>query len=605
MWTCVLFFSALSIGGVGKAFATEHCVSLEKSIPSISDLNSALRYHEDPSGTQTLNKILGDPAITWNPLQETIPSFGFSNSAFWLHFNLCPSGAHPESTVLEVAYPLLDDIQVFAITGGNVVYRVSSGDNLPFIKRPSQHRNFVFFLPETRPDVLSIFIRVQTTSAVQIPLGIFTQSDFFWQNQRALLMQGIYFGLILAMILYNAFLFFSLRELPYLLYVLFTTSFLCFQGVLQGLFQQFVFHSVWLQNHTLLIFGYASILFANLFAVSFLNLQTKNPLLCRILCGIGVVSALAAAISSILPYEIMVKMMLILAIFSSLLIMAAGFRLWGAGHLPARIFTIAWTTLLVSFVLASFNKFGILPRTFWTEDIMQIGGVLEVILLSIALGERVNEEKRQRILMEQRLASSLEAEVLKRTQELNLALSQLEKANAILDEISHTDSLTQIANRRAFDSAMANACRDAHREGHPLALIMFDIDHFKVFNDTHGHQAGDQVLQGVAGLLAKNATRPGDKPFRYGGEEFVVLLKNTDLAGARVVAERMRISIGESRIDLGGKMYSVTISGGISVYDPRRHKQTAKAPQDLILRADKYLYLAKENGRNRIELDPS
>jgi diguanylate cyclase (GGDEF)-like protein len=414
--------------------------------------------------------------------------------------------------------------------------------------------------------------------------------------------QGVYFGLILALILYNASLYFSLREPPYLLYVLFTASYLCFQGVLQGLFQQFLFNSVWLQNHTLLIFGYASILFANLFAVSFLNLRANNPPLCRILRWIGAVSALAAAFSSVLPYAVMVKMMLILAIPSSLLIMAAGFRLWGTGHLPARVFTIAWSTLLVSFVLASFNKFGILPRAFWTENIMQIGGALEVILLSIALAERVIEEKRQRILVEQRLASSLEAEVLKRTQELNSALSQLETANAKLDEISHTDSLTRIANRRAFDIQLALEYKGARRNGNPLALVMIDIDRFKAFNDTHGHQAGDKALQEVAGILAGLATRPGDAVFRYGGEEFVVLLKNTGLTGARVVAERMRTSIAESRIDLDGQTKSVTISGGIALYEPRGDQTTA-TPDDLILRADRCLYLAKQNGRNRIEAD--
>jgi diguanylate cyclase (GGDEF)-like protein len=236
---------------------------------------------------------------------------------------------------------------------------------------------------------------------------------------------------------------------------------------------------------------------------------------------------------------------------------------------------------------------------------MQIGGVLEVILLSIALGERVNEEKRQRILVEQRLASSLEAEVQKRTEELNVALSQLESANAILDQISHTDSLTQIANRRAFDSEMTNAYRGARRENHPLALIMLDIDHFKAFNDSLGHQAGDKALQEVSGVLAKHATRPGDTVFRYGGEEFAVLLKSTDLGGARVVAERMRISIAENRIDIDGEIYSVTISGGIAVYDPRMDKQHVEVPDHLILRADKCLYQAKEKGRNRIELEAS
>ncbi len=603
LWALVLFISAPNISGAANSFAGDTCINLENGDPPLSVLSNAIHYFEDPGTGRSLEDILADPTVAWIPLHEAIPSFGFSSSAFWLNFALCASSSGGQRPILEIAYPLLDTLHVYATAGKKVVCQMQTGDSLPFDERPVYHRNFVFLLPETGPDTLRIYIRVQTSSAVQVPLRIYTQDGFFNHNQRSLLLQGLYFGLILAMVLYNAFLFFSLRELPYLFYVLFTTSYFSFQGVLQGFFQQFVFHSVWLQNHSLLIFGYASILCANLFAVSFLNLQANNPLLCHILRGIGAISALAAAFSSVLPYEIMVKMMLILAIPSSLLIMAAGFRLWWTGHLPSRIFAIAWSTLLVSFVLASFNKFGLLPRTFWTENIMQIGGVLEVILLSIALAERVNEEKRQRILVEQQLASSLETEVQERTQELNKALAQLETANAILDEISHTDSLTQIANRRAFDIELAIEYRGAHREGYPLALIMIDIDCFKAFNDTHGHQAGDRALQEVARILAKHATRPGDKVFRYGGEEFAVMLKNTDAAGARVVAERMRTAIAESRIDLDGQMYSLTISGGISVYESGKDKQIAGTLDDLILSADRSLYHAKENGRNRIEVD--
>jgi diguanylate cyclase (GGDEF)-like protein len=234
---------------------------------------------------------------------------------------------------------------------------------------------------------------------------------------------------------------------------------------------------------------------------------------------------------------------------------------------------------------------------------MQIGGALEVVLLSIALAERVNEEKRQRILMEQRLASSLEEEVQKRTQELNQALTQLETANAILDEISHTDSLTQIANRRAFDIHLAIEYKGACRDNSPLALVLIDIDHFKVFNDTHGHQAGDKVLQEVASILAEHATRPGDKVFRYGGEEFAVLLRNTDLAGARVVAERMRTSIEENPIHLHGQMHAVTISGGIAVFAPGENTMLSMSDEDLVLQADKCLYHAKASGRNRVETE--
>ena len=600
LWFILLLLPILSCSPA-EAVDASGCVSPESSDPSLISLAGAMRYYEDQSSERSFQDILDDRSVAWKPLPQIIPSFGFSNSAFWLKFDLCASRIKQEKPVLEIAYPLLDSIHVFGVADQSLVYEEHSGDNLPFSQRPIQHRNFVFFLPALEEKNINIYIRVQTKSAVQIPLRVYTPTGFFSQNQRALLAQGGYFGIILAMVLYNAFLFFSLREIPYLLYVLFTISYFSFQGVLQGLFQQFIFDSVWLQGHALLIFGFLSILFANFFAVSFLNLPARNILLANILRGIGCLSTLAAVLSSVFPYEIMVKMMLIFAIPSSLLIMSAGFKLWWIGHLPARIFAIAWSTLLVSFVLASFNKFGLLPRLFWTENIMQIGGVLEVILLSIALAERVNEEKRQRILVEQRLASSLEEEVQKRTRELNQALAQLEAANSILDEISHTDSLTQIGNRRSFDIQLAITFKGATRESSPLALVMLDIDRFKHFNDRHGHQAGDKVLQEVSMVINAQATRPGDSVFRYGGEEFAVLLSNTNLVGAQIVAERMRKAVEETPVPIDGESFFVTICAGISVYDPIAPALQTSSPEDIIRQADMQLYKAKENGRNRVE----
>ncbi len=167
------------------------------------------------------------------------------------------------------------------------------------------------------------------------------------------------------------------------------------------------------------------------------------------------------------------------------------------------------------------HKFALLPRSFWTENIMQIGGVLEVILLSIALGVRINAEKQQRILMEQRLSSSLVKEVKERTLSLNQALEELEVANSILDKMSLTDSLTELANRRAFDSQFESDYQYACRNGTSLSLLLVDIDHFKIVNDTHGHQAGDQVLQAVAKALCSLATRPRDNVYRYGGRSLL------------------------------------------------------------------------------------
>ncbi len=582
------------------AAAGEKCVHPAEGRATY-DLAGGISYYVDQSTNQSLQEILKSSLDSWAPLGEAVPSFGFSSSVYWLKFSLCDPLPEGEMALLEINYPLLDSLRLFGLAGGTVVYEVHTGDSLRFSERPEKHRSFLFRLPSSGQKALALYLRVQTTSAVQVPLQLFTPNGFFVYHQRALLLQGAYFGIILAMMLYNAFLFFSLREWPYLLYVFFTVSYFSFQGVLQGFFQQFVFDSVWWQNHALLLFGFSSILFANFFAVSFLNLSRTNPILSRIIRGIGSVSAVAGVLASALPYVLMVKLMLTLAIPSSMLIMFAGFKLWGNGHLPARIFTIAWSTLLVSFVLASFNKFGILPRGFWTENIMQIGGVLEVLLLSIALGERINEEKRQRILVEQNLSTSLEEKVLIRTLELNQALEQLETANAILDKMSFTDSLTQIANRRSFDNQIKVEYKSTRRGGFPLALIMLDIDHFKRVNDTYGHQVGDRILKGVAEILCSVATRPRDSVFRYGGEEFAILLSNTPLLGAINVAEKVRRAIETSPFMVDGTSCALTISAGVSVLDPAAADTSAHDLNDFIRRADSRLYQAKANGRNRVE----
>jgi two-component system, sensor histidine kinase LadS len=134
-----------------------------------------------------------------------------------------------------------------------------------------------------------------------------------------------------------------------------------------------------------------------------------------------------------------------------------------------------------------------------------------------------------------------------------------------------------------------------------LALIMIDIDYFKKFNDTYGHQIGDKVLRAVARTLKLHASRPGDSVFRYGGEEFAVLLNNTNLAGAEFVAEKMRKAMEETAVQIHDRSFFVTISAGLCIYNPKESNGEIQTPEDLIHQADKQLYKAKEKGRNRVE----
>jgi diguanylate cyclase (GGDEF)-like protein len=175
---------------------------------------------------------------------------------------------------------------------------------------------------------------------------------------------------------------------------------------------------------------------------------------------------------------------------------------------------------------------------------------------------------------------------------------ELERLNAVLREDSRRDHLTGLGNRMRQDEDLAVLASRAERYEQGFAVALFDIDRFKAYNDTAGHQAGDEVLRSVAAALA-HAARGGDAVYRYGGEELLVVLPEQDLEGATIAAERMRCEVEALAIPhpgIGPPPGVVTVSGGVACYSREDGGDVAK----LIERADGVLYAAKNAGRNRI-----
>jgi diguanylate cyclase (GGDEF)-like protein len=178
---------------------------------------------------------------------------------------------------------------------------------------------------------------------------------------------------------------------------------------------------------------------------------------------------------------------------------------------------------------------------------------------------------------------------------------KLDTANQELKRLSSMDSLTGVANRRHFDESLAREWRRAQRNQNGLGLLLCDIDHFKLYNDSYGHQAGDQCLHRVAQAIAASADRGGDLVARYGGEEFAVILPDTSPEGAVVVAERVRRSIDALAMPhTVSEQGHVTLSIGVTFLFAGQ--ESKNMPDDLVLQADQALYRAKELGRNRISL---
>jgi diguanylate cyclase (GGDEF)-like protein len=167
-----------------------------------------------------------------------------------------------------------------------------------------------------------------------------------------------------------------------------------------------------------------------------------------------------------------------------------------------------------------------------------------------------------------------------------------------LFQLAVYDSLTGLYIRRYFDLRLAEEENRIKRYGGKLAILMMDIDHFKGVNDRYGHQQGDEVLHDIADIIKVSIRQALDSPCRYGGEEFVVIMPDTDLAGALTLAERIRESVHNHIMQGPEGDFNVTLSGGIAFMD-----QQGLIPRiELLKKADSALYRAKENGRNQIQV---
>ena len=175
-------------------------------------------------------------------------------------------------------------------------------------------------------------------------------------------------------------------------------------------------------------------------------------------------------------------------------------------------------------------------------------------------------------------------------------MTDQKRAETALKTLAASDGLTGLANRRSFDQTLAMEWARAQRTRKPLSLLFADVDHFKLYNDLHGHQKGDECLRAVAAVIGENALRPADLSARYGGEEFATIMPETDHKGARKVAERLRKVLSELRLKHGSPEAGplVTLSIGIATEIPDEDV----CSDWLLTQADQALYAAKHSGRN-------
>jgi diguanylate cyclase (GGDEF)-like protein len=602
-WT--LLIVPLAIGGavLGRHAVADPkptaVVAARADAPAELNLAGNMEVLEDPSGALTLDDVRGPAfAARFEPAHAVGDdlNFGYRRSAIWLRFSLTAS--QPSQRLLELAFPSLDDVRFFAPLNGGGYAQTETGDTRPFSSRPVEHRHFVFPISVEAGKSAPFYLRVASEGSLTVPLTLWPQAAFDAQDRRSYSGLSLYFGMLLALALYNLLLFFSLRDKSYLTYVAFTLSMAIGQASLAGLGNEFVWreHIAW--GNAALPVGFALTgFFGALFTRQLLDTPHVSRLIDRMLIGHMAVFGLAIALV-VVSYRYCALITTLSGASFTVTAVTAGVISLRRGYAGARFYLIAWTLLLIGTFVLALRNLGWLPTNTFTIYAMLVGSALEALLLSLALGYRIVVLKadRERLQSEalanaRRAEQELETTVAWRTRELALTNEKLESAMATLERVAATDRLTGAWNRRWFEHAAEIEVDRAMRHETKLSLILIDIDRFKAINDRLGHAMGDRVLSTVSDLITENI-RSSDSLTRWGGEEFLVLAPETDLAGAALLAEKLRALIERAAFP---PQSPVTISAGVAQF------RAGQRLEDFIADADTAMYRAKERGRNRVE----
>lgn len=479
----------------------------------------------------------------------------------WFTVTLDNSGTQAVQRRLLITNALLDSLLVVHLHNGKLSRQFEGGDYVPYRERPIPHHWFVYDL-SLEPGLNQLFIRIASDDPIVMPLYLVPRETAHDKDMFTGYSYGLLYGVIIALLIYNTMIYLSIRRIQYLLYVLYLASFfvmnLFYTGHLFALLQpESTVNTRWLQPF--LVFVYAST--GSAFTLSFLETRVMFPRLFRAIITV-ILAAFFLFLAGILANSagIIHHVVLNYTLLFSVTMLGLGIATLLKGLRSARYFILASLATLTGTIVTVLAVQGLIPFSELSFRAIEIGIAIDMLLLSLALADQ-------------------------------LRISQQEKIEA--EHMARYDHLTKLYNRRAFIEYAYPLWRTALRYQRPLSLIMMDIDHFKGINDAYGHTMGDRVLETLSDAI-RHIARSNDIAARWGGEEFVILLPETDMVQAEKMAERLREFIQSSEIDLEEHKLNITASFGVSTLTTG-----IQSIDTLITKADSALYQAKQEGRNR------
>lgn len=380
--------------------------------------------------------------------KQGIPNFGFTKDIFWIRFTL-ENQTRIKDWYLYLSYPLLDNIEFYeknAVTGKWNIHRV--GDMYPFESREFNDKSFVFPLSLEKNQKQVYYFRIQSEGTMQFPLTLYSPKKFLLHREKEEFAFGIYYGILLVLVIYNLILLFMLKDIGYLYYLLYVINYGASQSILNGLAFQYLWpNSPYWANRSLPFLGGFALLCGIQFTRNFLNSKKNVPMLDKLLIILMGCMGFLMLSSFILSYFVNIYLLAGLVILFAILIFVVGIVCWDKGYKPARYFIIAWVSLLFGVGIFSFKGLGILPTNLFTEYGLQVGSAVEMCLLSLGLAYKItiiNQEKakaekkvthyRQETQDAKLVSARMEVELLKNNIHPHFLLNSINATIIWLDE---------------------------------------------------------------------------------------------------------------------------------------------------------------------------
>ncbi|MCP4132505.1 MAG: hypothetical protein GY754_16145 [bacterium] len=507
-YSYILLFSSIFIFYVSIAASAQNEAGTQLKPVEVNDSFTGKSLGTDLEILEDSKQELNIETVTTSKISKKFvkskdksPNFGFTTSVYWVRFILKSGLQKDKDLLLELDYPLMEQITLYIPKPGGGYTPHEAGYLLPFDARDIKHRNFVFKLELPASKSRTYYIRFENEDRLEIPLKLWTTDSFQEKDHTEQYVLGIYYGIFIVMFLYNLFLFLSIRDITYLYYILYILGFGFLQLTQNGLAYEYIWPG-FLSIHYIPLLDTVLSISVIQFTQLFLKTKSNNQVFHKIFFILKIIFIIYAIFSFFLSYSLCIVIVNTLVAASIVCILSVASVSLYRKYRPAKYFIFAWCALLFGSIVYILRNSAVIETTFFSTYAMQVGSAMEVILLSLGLGDRINQEREKKQKAEQEAVEARERELAtvrqskSEVEDANLQLSLSEEKYRVLVEGS-SDIIFTLDEDLNFVTANQAIKRELRLDPDSIQKVNFmDMIYTEVEGETVEKQLVQEKLKG-------------------------------------------------------------------------------------------------------------